>query len=592
MTTLAPIFQAIKEGRSAILLSGRSIRDLDIYPDTQKMGPLLEILRATLKKQYGLTLITYSRAEGLDLESATLGNDRDQQTIETALRAHGLLKVPQDDQEIPLLLRNISSFGRTTKGLAAASGGEMHLCFLLEFGEDLVPSCSSGNASDAQIVAAEHGHLLAQSLAVRSNGHVVMWHTHDEALVSPLVRSALHQIHLPQPNRQQKEAFLRSALQTYDRASFEEGLSIDSAAFLTSNTPNRGLESLLRASHRGDRPLSAKELVQQKSTDVQALSEGTLTVLDTSKVDANTKLQGINSSKPQELLRQLAKALEAGNPHTPANVVLVGPPGTGKTEMSLVVAKLAGVAVYQMNSTKRGIVGETERLSPLQQRILREWIPNVAFVDEITEALPLERSEHDGDSGATRAAAAALLTALADESRRGQALLIATTNCPDRIGAAMRSRFVMIPVLHPLQRDYGAIVIATAQRVANLASDLSVQHPAISQAADIFYQKGANPRHIRAALSNVLLLKGNLTSENILFAAQDCTVPSDRTSAIYADLWAVATCSSKSFFPWADCLDSYPFPAHLEDLVDRLSGEIDRAELDRRIEELKPYANL
>jgi hypothetical protein len=590
--TLQPIVQGIKEGRSAFLLSGRSIRDLDVYLDTQKLGPLLEILRQELKVAHNMTLVTYSRAEGLDLESATLGSDRDRQTLETAFRAHHLLNIPQDDREIPHVFRSISSFCRNTKALSNANGKDMRVCFLLDFAEDLAPSCQ-GNPSDAQIVAAEHGNLLAQSLAMRNNGHVVIWHTHDAALVSALVRSAVYSMHLPQPIAQEKLAFLQAALQLYDKAKFEEGLSLENVAFLTSNTPNRGLEGLIRASHRGDRPIAAKELVAQKSADVQMESEGTLTVLDTSQVDLHQPLQGMNSVKPQQLLGKLAAHLANGSPNMPMNVLLVGPPATGKTEMSLVVAKLAGVSAYQMHSPKGGIVGETERKSELQQRIRKEAIPNIAFVDEITEALPLERSDFDGDSGATRAVTAALLTALADESMRGKSLLIATTNCPYRIGAAMRSRFMMIPVLHPLRSDYGAIVLATAQRVDRQASlSLSVQDRAIAEAADLFYQKGANPRHIRAALSNALLLKGSLAPEQILFAAQDCTVPSDRASSIYADLWAVATCSAKSFFPWADCLDSYPFPNHLEGLVDRLTGEIDRYELERRIEELKPYANL
>jgi hypothetical protein len=473
-----------------------------------------------------------------------------------------------------------------------SNGGDMRVCFWLDFAEDLAPSCT-GNPSDAQIVAAEHGNLLAQSLAMRNNGHAVIWHTHDAALVSSLVRSAVHPIHLPQPIVKEKLIFLQAALRVYDKAKFENELNPENIAFLTSNTPNRGLESIIRASHRGDRLVTAKELVAQKSADVQTESEGTLTVLDTSQVDANQRLQGINSSKPQQLLGKLAKHLADGSPHMPANVLLVGPPGTGKTEMSLAVAKLAGVSAYQMHSPKGGVVGETERKSELQQRIRKEAIPNIAFVDEITEALPLERSDFDGDSGATRAVAAALLTALADESLRGKSLLIATTNCPYRIGAAMRSRFVMIPVLHPLHGDYGAIVVTTALRVdSRVGTSLSVQDVAIARAADLFCQKGANPRHIRAALSNALLLKGSLSPENILFAAQDFTVPSDRTSSIYADLWAVATCSSKSFFPWSDCLADYPFPDHLEGLVNRFTGEVDRAELERRIEELKPHANL
>jgi len=591
-TTISPILQAIREGRHAILLTGRSLRDLDIYSNSQKLGPVLEILRAELRDSFDIVLITYSRAEGLDLESATLGNDRDRQAIETAFRAHNLLDVPQDDREIPHIMRGISSLCRNTKGLQGANGKEIHLCFVLEFGEDLVPGCNITNPSDAQIVAAELAHLLAQSLALRNNGHIAIIHAQDEALVNPLVRSAMYPIRLPQPNQQDKEQFLQAALELYTTASFEAGLTVDSIPFLTSNTPNRALESLLRASHRCDRALTTRELIAQKSADVQALSEGSLTVLDTSRISVDLQLQGMNSGFPQSLLHHFAKLLAAANPHMPANVLLVGPPGTGKTEMSLLVAKQAGVSAYQMHSAKRGIVGETERLADLQQRTLREWIPNVAFVDEITEALPLERSDFDGDSGATRAVAAALLTALADESRRGKSLLIATTNCPWRMGAAMRSRFVMIPVLHPLQIDYAAIVVATAQRVGLMTEDVNDRHPAIARAAEIFYQKGANPRHIRSALSNALLLKGSLTPEIVLFAAQDCTVPSDRVSAIYSDLWAVATCSAKSFFPWSNCLDSYLFPPHLEGLVDRLTGEIDRQELDRRIEELKPHANL
>jgi hypothetical protein len=111
-------------------------------------------------------------------------------------------------------------------------------------------------------------------------------------------------------------------------------------------------------------------------------------------------------------------------------------------------------------------VGETERKARLQQTALREWVPNIAFADEITEMLPLERSDFDGDSGASRAVMAALLTSLSDETRRGKSLLIATTNCPWRMGAAMRSRFVVLPVLHPLKEDYASIVVATAPRIA------------------------------------------------------------------------------------------------------------------------------
>ncbi|WP_448571376.1 AAA family ATPase [Trichothermofontia sp.] len=589
---LLPLCQAIAEGKHALLLSGRNLRDLDCNPQTHRIAPLLEILRDQLRDRWGMLLVTYSRAEGIDYAALDL-SDADRRVIERALQAHQLLDIPQDEQEVPHVVRRIASLcWLPTGGDTWAGGKPLRFCFLLQFGEHLVPYCAHGGQTDAQIVAIELSHLTPQSLALRKSGNVILFHTQDEALVDPLVRAALQAIRLPQPDRAAKQVFLQALRRIYPQAQLGEGLTWEQAAFLSSNTPNQGLESLLRASHRTGKPLTARELVAQKSIDVQALSEQTLTVLDTSRVSSDRPLEGINSAYPQSILQQLAQALAAGNPSMPANVLLVGPPGTGKTEMSLITARQAGVAAYQMHSPKTGIVGETERKAELQQRVLREWVPNLAFVDEITEALPLERSDFDGDSGATRAVAAALLTALADESRRGQSLLIATTNCPWRMGAAMRSRFMAIPVLQPLAQDYPAIVLATARRVTPDLPAIGADHPAIQAAAQVFAAKGANPRHIRAALSNALLLKGELSPEGILFAAHDLSITVDRVSAIYSDLWALKACSSKSFFPWCGHLADYPFPPHLQGLVDRATGELNTTELDRRIAEYQPQANL
>jgi ATPase family associated with various cellular activities (AAA) len=594
-TPIEPIIRAIDTGYATLLLSGRNIRDLDVCPTTGKLRPLLEILRGILKERFQIALIAYDRATGFDYQSGVGDDTRDLQTVETAFRSHNLLDIPQDEYEVSQIIRGISEICRfNTGGLKWSDGQTMRLLFFLDFGEHLIPCIQGMSPTDNQIVAIELAAVMSQSLGLRSSGNIIIFQAQDSGKIDPLVRDVLHAIHLPQPSQAEKVLFLQAATKTglYDKARFEDGLTIESVAFLTSNTPNRGVEGLLRAANRSGRPISAKELVTQRDRDVLAVSEGTVTALDTSKVSSNTQLQGINSSHPQNILSKQAKALAEGNPNMPANTLLVGPPGTGKTEMSLVVAKQAGVSAYQMNSPKRGIVGETERLSPLQQRILAEFQPNIAFVDEVTEVFPMERSNFNGDSGASNAVSAALLTALADESRRGRSLFIGTTNCPWKIGSAMLSRFVIIPVLHPLEMDYPAIVIATAQRVGSTTVELSDREPAIVAAANIFYKLGANPRHIRSALSNALLLKGELNPQTILFAAQDCTISGDHDSAIYSDLWAVSACTSKSYFPWSDCLSSYPFPPHLQGLVDLQTGDIDRVELQRRIQELKPNANL
>jgi AAA+ superfamily predicted ATPase len=226
----------------------------------------------------------------------------------------------------------------------------------------------------------------------------------------------------------------------------------------------------------------------------------------------------------------------------------------------------------------------------LQWDTLRAWTPNLSFIDEITEAMPMQRSDFDGDSGASRAVTAAMLTALSDETRRGRSLLVATTNCPWRIGEAMRSRFAVLPVLHPLQEDYPAIIESLARRVTGAALDRN--DPCVLEAAEMFHRKGANPRQIRSALSAVLLDAGALTRESVRAAALDLRASASPAAVAYCDLWAVKSCSRQSWLPWGADPSSYPFPDHLKALVDPATGAVYESELDRRLAELKPHADV
>jgi len=589
------ILQEYEEGHSALLVTGRSPFDLVVDGSTggavPNLRPMIERLRAECQRRHGMVLVTYSLADGLDWDSSIIADEGDRQKVQGVLRAHHLNDVAQDDNEIARVLRGISSLARQPTNSQWKNGNPIRFCFFLEFGEHLTPgSLTNGTQTDPQLVAVELAHLTGNSLALRSSGNLVVFHAR-EGMVDSLVSDALHPVRLRHPDRQEKGAFLDAALAIYTKAAFEASLSRDAAANLTSNTPNRGLESLLRASHRSGRPIQAAELAAQKARDVEVMSEHTLSVLDTRRV-ANLELHGATIDVPAKALASFGAALMRGDSAMPANVLLVGPPGSGKTDLAILTAKAAGVTAYQQHSPKGGIVGETERKARLQQDILLEWSPNISFCDEITEALPLERSDFDGDSGASRAVTAALLTALSNEERRGRSLLIATTNCPWRMGAAMRGRFVVIPVLAPIATDYPGILLAIARRIS---PGLALTFTDVAVAAGVFCEKGASPRHIRTALSNALLIMGTpLTPEAIAFAAEDLTVTNDQGATILADLWAVKACTSKSFLPWSASPKGFPVPEHFSGIVDPNTGTVNSAALDKRIKELENagHANL
>jgi hypothetical protein len=590
MQALEPIFRSYEEGRAALLLTGRSLHDLSMDHEG-RLRPLMEGLRRECRRRYGMATVVYSKAGGLDWDASRIEDGRDRHTIESALTAHGLRGIQQDGNEVARIIRGVQSLScAPTDGLRWVSGESMRFSVLFEFTEHLAPGClTNGTQTDPQLVSIELTHRLAQSLALRNTGNLVIFHGR-EGLIDELVSGTLHRIRLPQPEMEEKRRFLDSALGLYAQARLEDGLDADSVARLTRNTPNRGLEALLRASHRSGHALTAKELVAQKIRDVEELSEHTLSVLDTTRVQ-DLELCGRNIATPARILARLADALLHSDASMPANVLLVGPPGTGKTDLAILTAQQAKAPAYQVLNPKDPYVGGTERKARLQQMVLREWTPNIAFADEITEMLPMERSQFDGDSGASRAVLAAMLTALSDETRRGKSLLIGTTNCPWRMAEAMRSRFVLIPCLHPVREDFPAIVTATARRV-QAGLEVNPQDAHIREAADIFYDKAANPRHVRAALSNTRLLHGDLNADLILEAARDFCPSADQLAVIYADLWAVKACFSRSYLPWGDKSAEYPFPSHLQGLVDVASGHVKLDELNKRLEELRPHVNL
>ena len=590
MNAIKEIFAPYEwEGRSSIILTGRNIYDLECGED----GKITTIEKLMEEYALGLHLVVvrYILAKGIVVPYHRYGK-KDAETVKQVLSNYEITN-PQctaekcsASQDLVRILNGISQLATASNADIKWQDGEcMKFMFLFEFASDIIPPATNGN----QRAAREFVYQLVSSSPFQNKGNLLVISDVVEGKIDNQVQDLIYHKFLPYPNFEEKLEFVKGLHRIYPKASYAEGLDDRVIANLSSSSSNRGLDLVFNTSHRTGTPIEAKGLVEQKMTDVQNISENTIAMLDTARVK-NVSLKGENIRVAQEFLRKISEGLLRHDKiNFSSNIVLMGAPGTAKTDLALCTALHSGLPIFQLSSPKNGIVGETERLAALQARIFTSTKPSIGFIDEITEAFPMQRA-HNLDSGASDAVMQAMLNTLSDNSREN--LLIATTNCGYKMGSAMRDRFVVVPVIMPSLEDFSPILCSIAEQVSGCVFD--EQNSDILAAAKTFYEKHVMPRRIRAALKLELVLQGGSLTENAVLAAAKDANPLDEASwisAIFADLCAISLTVSKKLLPWYGREESYPFPDYIKAILDE-NHQVDPVKLNNELKRLQPYVNV
>lgn len=588
MNTVKNIFKPYEsDGRSSMILTGRSIYDFECREDGS-ICTLVQLMAEYAKRMH-MVMVRYSLASGI-VVPYNMYEKADGETIKKILSANGISNTKcatgncNASQELVDILRGISRLASAPTANNWQDGETMKFLFVFEFTSDIMPNATTVN----QLVARELIYNLVCSRPFLDNGNMFILSDVTEGKIDSQVQGLIYHLFLPYPNYEEKLEFVKGLHRQYPNAQYSPELDDQQIANLSSSTPNRGLDLVFRASHISGCPIEVRGLIEQKSKDVQTISEETISMLDTTRIK-EVALKGENVRVPMEFLRKQANGLRSRDKSIPTNILLLGAPGTGKTDMAILTAHWAAVPIYQLNSPKAGIVGETERRATLQTRIFASTTPSLGFIDEITEAMPMQRT-HNLDSGASDSVMQALLNTLSNNSREGQSMLIATTNCGYKMGAAMRDRFVVVPVIMPAIEDFPEIICSIAKQISGVS--INPQDNYIQQAAKEFYDKHIMPRRIRAALKLVCQQDG-LTPKAILDAANDAN-PLDEASwlaAVYADLSAISLTVSKRLLPWYGREDSYPFPDYIKEILDE-NMEVDPVKLNQELNRLQPYVNV
>lgn len=151
----------------------------------------------------------------------------------------------------------------------------------------------------------------------------------------------------------------------------------------------------------------------------------------------------------------------------PKGVILVGPPGSGKTYFIQALASEIGfnAVAVSMDKILGGIVGESEKRMARVLGLVKALSPVLVFMDELDQSDVSRRGNDSGNPVASNLFNQ-MLQFLGDESNRGRVIFFAASNRPDLIDSAML-RFgrtdAIIPVLLPNAEERLAIVAAQAK---------------------------------------------------------------------------------------------------------------------------------
>ncbi|ERG92627.1 MAG: AAA family ATPase, CDC48 subfamily [Haloquadratum walsbyi J07HQW1] len=210
-------------------------------------------------------------------------------------------------------------------------------------------------------------------------------------------------------------------------------------------------------------------------------------------------------------------------------VLMYGPPGTGKTMLAKAVANESESNFISVKGPELldKYVGESEKGVRDIFKKARENAPTVVFFDEI-DSIATERGGTTGDSGVSERVVSQLLTELDGLESLEDVVVIATTNRPDLIDAALLrpgrlDRHVHVPV--PTETAREAIFevhteekpLADSVSLSRLASrtegyvgaDIEAVCREASMAASREFINSVSPEEVKESVGNIRVTMGH-----------------------------------------------------------------------------------
>ena len=389
---------------------------------------------------------------------------------------------------------------------------------LIEYAETVLPATDTAAMSPADRTNLVTLARWGVDSGIQATGNLAFLIAGNLADLHPAVRAASacwKAIEIPLPDAAARGAFLTWYLA---QKRIDAEMTIGELANATVGLSLIHVENVLLQGETAGR-LTWDTVRQQKRAIIETEYAGLLEMLEPrGGFDTVGGMIQLKNWAAREIIQP---ARDARTADMPQGVILVGPPGTGKTYFVRALAAEIGFNAVALNleNILGGIVGTSERNLARALSVVRSLSPCLLFMDELDQSDASSRGQSSGNPVAKNLFSM-LLRFLSDPTNRGRVVFIGASNRPDLIDPALL-RFgrvdAIVPVLLPEIADRAAIARAAAES-QNIALD--------SDAAALI---ASNSERYSAADVAALVTKARKIARN---AGRPFVAPEDARQAI------------------------------------------------------------
>ncbi len=302
--------------------------------------------------------------------------------------------------------------------------------------QDLMPAGSSTSSySFGDRVALESILEIAQSMKIRKASNLIVLVSEGLASIASQLGAETNSIacfKVGFPDRDERMAVYIDVKKRFSE--IPGSLGNDDFTRLSSGMSTNVIESLVAEHAHTGVPITAEGLFDKKKKVIEEESNGLMQVQR--PLWGLEAIGGLDDHKSYAL--EIIANMRAGKIlAVPMGIMLMGPPGTGKTVFAEALAHEADIPFVTLRNLRSMWVGESERNLSFVIELCKAQAPMIGFFDEFDQQFQARGTAFHGDSGVNARLQGKFFEFMSDTSLRGKILWIAATNMPGMIDPAM-----------------------------------------------------------------------------------------------------------------------------------------------------------